>query len=426
MKLLLSAYACEPRKGSEREVGWQWATALARLNHEVWVLTRAKSRPAIEEELAKMPAIPNLHFFYYDLAPLGWLVRGSNSERLYYLLWQWGAYRFAKRVHARERFDQVHHVTMVGVRIPSFMGNLGIPFVFGPVAGGGRAPWRLRWGFGFRGWMMDALRDLHNISVKFDPLMRQTVRKAQRICVTDQQTLALLPARYQSKARIQFGIGWDPNSGRQAVAKPDQRNLSRKVFCVLYVGRFTYLKGGHLAMPAFANLLKAQVSARLTLVGKGPDESRWRKLAESLGIAEHIDWVPWMSRDKLSDLYGQHDVFFFPSLRDSGGQVVLEAMAHGLPVECLDLGGPGTIVNDSCGRVIETASRSRAQVVRCLSDALEELATDSRLSQQLSQGALRRVQDCDFANIVGRIWRETISVEARNTKQAPAFFNRPP
>ena len=111
-KILLSAYACEPGKGSEPGVGWHWALELARLGHEVWVLTRAKNRPAVEAELVKMPHKANLHFLYYDLpAWARWWKKGSRGIHLYYVLWQWGAYRLATQVHPRERFDIVHHIT---------------------------------------------------------------------------------------------------------------------------------------------------------------------------------------------------------------------------------------------------------------------------------------------------------------------------
>src|SRR3546814_13312282 len=66
-------------------------------------------------------------------------------------LWQWLAVGVARDLHRRERFDCVHHVTYAGLRIPSFMGRLGVRFVFGPVGGGESAPWRLRWGYSLGG-----------------------------------------------------------------------------------------------------------------------------------------------------------------------------------------------------------------------------------------------------------------------------------
>ena len=246
MKILLSAYACEPNKGSEPGVGWHWALEIARLGHEVWVLTRANNRAAIEAELTQPPGMEGLHFIYYDLpAWAGWWKKGSRGIRLYYLLWQWGAYRLAKRLHAVERFDRVHHSTFVSVRQPSFMGNLGIPFIFGPVAGGERAPWRLRAGYGLRGWLLDALRDLANVLVRIDPLVRRTFKHAERIYVTSEQTLSLLPRKYRRKASVQLAIGIDATEMSSSSDQLPSSCAHRGNFSLLYVGRLLYWKGMH-------------------------------------------------------------------------------------------------------------------------------------------------------------------------------------
>ena len=82
LKILLSAYACEPHKGSEAGVGWHWAVELSRLRHEVWVITRANNRTAIDAELAHNPH-PNLHFIYYDLPDWAksWKKRSTHNSK---------------------------------------------------------------------------------------------------------------------------------------------------------------------------------------------------------------------------------------------------------------------------------------------------------------------------------------------------------
>jgi glycosyltransferase involved in cell wall biosynthesis len=160
----------------------------------------------------------------------------------------------------------------------------------------------------------------------------------------------------------------------------------------------------HLGLPAFARLLKAVPDVRLTLVGKGPDETRWRRLADTLGISEHIEWVQWVDRNELPALYGAHDIFLFPSLHDSGGMVVLEAMAHGLPVVCFDLGGPGVMVDDSCGRVVATKGKSETDVVNELAEALIGLVTNSSVWSQLHNRALNRTKYFSWKNLVCRMY----------------------
>ena len=97
MKVLISAYSCEPGKGSEREVGWSVIREAAK-RHQVWVLTRPdESKEAIEAELARHP-ITNLTFVYFTLPfwqdSLRW--GQSGAMQIHYYLWQIQAYFIAR------------------------------------------------------------------------------------------------------------------------------------------------------------------------------------------------------------------------------------------------------------------------------------------------------------------------------------------
>lgn len=388
MKILLSAYACEPDAGSEPGIGWHWAKELTRLGHEVWVVTSARHRPAIEAELSVRPR-SNPRFRYYTLP--AWPVTGSGEFRgmhLHYLIWQWRASRMARRLHREIGFDRVHHITFGAIRQPSFMGNMGVPFVFGPVGGGERAPWRLRRGTGWRGLAWDAVRDISNFLVRVDPFMRRTFRQAEAIYVTTHESRAVVPRRWRANTQVRPAIGID---GPLMDFVPPVRRAGGGLR-VLYVGRFLYWKGMHLGLRAFKQLREQFPGATLTLVGGGAEEKRWRRIGGALGIDGAIAWLPWATREKLAGIYARHDVLLFPSLHDSGGIAVLEAMAHGLPVVCLDLGGPAVTVDDTGGRVIRTKGKTRSQVERGLAEAMVALQEDPALLERLSRGAQRRSQ----------------------------------
>jgi len=143
VRVLLSAYACEPGKGSEQEVGWQRALHMQAHADEVWVLTRGNNKTVIEAD--SLSYAPGLHFIYYDLPAWALSIKKQSWFRpFYFIFWQWGAYRLAARHHRNKPFDAVYHVTIASMRFGSFMGRLGIPFVIGPIAGGEAAPSRLR------------------------------------------------------------------------------------------------------------------------------------------------------------------------------------------------------------------------------------------------------------------------------------------
>lgn len=124
MKILLSAYACEPNKGSEPAVGWNWTRSLIDQGHAVHLITRSNNRPSIEafQAIEKLP----LEISYYDLPQWNRLWKfWPGGIYLYYLLWQMGAFSLAKKLHAAKSFDRVQHSTFASFRQPSFMGGLG-------------------------------------------------------------------------------------------------------------------------------------------------------------------------------------------------------------------------------------------------------------------------------------------------------------
>jgi len=402
-RLLLSAYACEPDKGSEPAVGWNWAVQLSRRGYEVWVITRSNNQAAIEAALPGLPEAAKLHFVYYDLPERfqRWKKRwlGINA---YYALWQRGAAKKAAALHAEVGFDLVHHVTFVGLRQASHMWRLGIPFILGPVAGGERAPFALRRHFSLKAWLADLIRDCANFLVRVNPSVLGSLAAAEQILVTSEQTKVLIPHRYQGKTHVQLAIGL---SEEEVASFSGLRRyeVANDVLRILYVGRFIDLKGMGLGIPAFARLAQACPSAELTLVGTGPASTKWEQLAKTFGVGHQVRWIDWVSRDEMANMYSNYDVLFFPSLRDSGGMVVLEAMACGLPVVCLDIGGPGVMVDASCGIVVATSRRSEDEIVAALAAALEAMA-DPVSRRRLSAGARKRVQNFLWASLVATVY----------------------
>jgi glycosyltransferase involved in cell wall biosynthesis len=403
IKILMSAYACEPGKGSEPGVGWRWAIETAALNHEVWVITRTNNKAGITSGISQHGKPKNLHFIYYDLpAWAKWWKRGRRGIHLYYLLWQLGAYQCARKLHAAQQFDAVHHITFGVTRHPSFMGRLGIPFIVGPLGGGERAPVSLRKYYSLAGRFKDTVRDIVNTVSKFDPWVRQMYTQASAILLKTPQSLDWLPAKYQHKASCMLEIGVDQRD--ILITEKCALTSRQQALHVLYVGRFIYWKGMDLGLRAIAKTRAAGIPVRITMIGQGPAQKDWQQLISQLKLADSVTWVPWMKQQDLLATYQTFDVLLFPSMHDSSGNVALEAMASGLPVVCLDLGGPAQIVNDSCGRVVPVKALNADQVIEGLSTALTEIAKNPAISNNLRTGALARVRTFSWQNVVGQIW----------------------
>jgi len=408
LRVLLSAYACEPHKGSEPGVGWEWATRLARAGHQVCVLTRANNRAVIDHALAADP-ISGLRFVYYDLPRWAYAwKRGGRGVRLYYTLWQWGAYRVARELCRREHFDVAHHITFGVFRHPSFMAFLGLPFVFGPVGGGECAPRPLRRSYPAYGYLADLARDLANWYARVDPLMHAVYRRTALTLCKTRQTLQCIPSRYRGRCRVGLEIG---TAGHGAQSPPPPKPHPDGGLRVLYVGRLVYWKGMHLGLAAFAQLLAVQPEARLTVIGSGPEQARLRELARRSGISHAITWLAWMKRAAVMRAYRRHDVLLFPSLHDSSGNAVLEALSFGLPVVCLDCGGPALLVDATCG--FRAPTGEPAQAVAGLARALVTLAQDRALAQRMARAAWRRAKrDFSWERQVARmdgVYRDAIA-----------------
>ena len=418
MKVLLSAFSCAPNQGSEPGLGWGWAVEVARLGHDVLVLTSSERQEAIEAELASGRLPPTLRFEYFLPAWLARLQRKglalgyeSLTWHTVHLLWQLLVYGHVRRRLADRRFDLVHHITFSGIRHPTLLGRLGFPLVLGPLGGGERAPLALRRSLGWRGWLLEAVRDVHTFLIRFDPITRRACRDAEVIYVKTEQTRTALPGRFRDKTVVQMEIGTkDVAMPARPIREPGGP------LRLLYAGRFLYWKGMHLGLRALAELRARGVDAHLTMLGGGPDEQSWRALADQLGLGPAVRWVARIEHSRMAEMYGSHDVVLFPSLHDSSGNVVLEALFHGLPVVCLDLGGPAVIATESCGRIVATAGRSESEVVTGLADALEELARSEPLLDELSRGAQIRAEIFRWPTLVRRVYDDIARRLRRGTE----------
>jgi glycosyltransferase involved in cell wall biosynthesis len=385
MRILLSAYACEPGRGSEPGVGWNWVKQLARLE-EVWVITRANNREPIEKALASDP-LPNLHCIYYDVPRWArFWKKKSRGLRLYYYLWQFAAWRHARKLHRERPFDVVHHVTFVKYWMPSFMALLDAPFVWGPVGGAESAPRRFWWSFSFRGKVYEVARDIARKVGQLDPFVRMTARRAAYTMTTTLETEAAVKAIGARQTAV-FGESGMSDEEIERLGKLHGRREG--AFRLLSVGNLLHLKAFDLSLRAFARFAEKHPGAQYWLLGDGPERNKLEWLARELGVAKQVNFLGAVPRSVVLEKLADCDAMVHPTLHDSGGWVCLEAMAAGLPVVCLDLGGPRVQVTKETGIKIPAVSPSQA--VREMAEAFEKLAGDPALREQLGAAGRRRV-----------------------------------
>jgi glycosyltransferase involved in cell wall biosynthesis len=377
----MSAYACEPNRGSEPGVGWHWAVQAAR-EHEVWVLTWTKFREPIERYVARYN-LPHLRFVYFDLPR--WARLLAVSERLHYMLWQALVWPLARRLYRHERFDVVHHLTFNSVEMPGFLWTLGAPFVWGPV-GGGQTPASALRDYFRSIWPVEVARNLRKRLLGFNPLVRLVARRSAAILVSNQDTRRLLELMATAPLLNETEIAVDlpPISSRRS--DPEDGVLN-----IVWAGRLIARKGPLLALDVAAELKRRGVLFRLRMAGDGPWECLVDREISKRGLTGEVSRAGLLGHAAMASFYADGDVFLFSSLQDTNGSVVLEAMSYGLPVVALDQHGAASLLTDECG--VKIPVHSKSQVVRDMAGALEDLAREPGRRRNLGAAARRRVAE---------------------------------
>lgn len=385
LKVLISAYACEPGRGSEPAVGWNIAAEAAR-RHDVWVLTCPHHREPIEAECASRP-MPSLRVVYCDLPGIlrGWTPDDWNIQ-LHYYLWQLAVLPVARRLHDEVHFDVAHHATLVKYWQPTLLSRLDIPLLLGPVAGADGSPPAFRRDLPWKGRVYERLRNAAVWCGERDPLVRDAIRRSALALAATERTATRLRARGARDVQVVGAIGLGAEDRRRLGELGDPpAGAIRFLSC----GRLIHWKAFHLGLRAFAAARLRQ--AEYWIVGDGPARRELERLADTLGIAGQVRFFGALARSNALDKLAGCHVLVHPSLHDSGSYVCLEAMAARRPVICLDLAGPAQIVSDDCG--VKVRARDPDDAVQGIAAAMTTLAGDLVLRARMGLAAERRVAD---------------------------------
>ena len=391
LRVLVSAYACEPDKGSEPGVGWNWVKQIAVYN-DVWLLTRNNNSQSIEREL-ETGRYKNIHPVYVD--PPRYLTfwkRQQRGVRAYYYIWQFAAWREARRLHRNLHFDIGHHVSFVNDWIWTFFALMPIPYVWGPIGSHPKSPAQLLPSSASR--RMDFLRYAFQTFMRVaDPLYWLSAWRASRIVVINGQLADNIPLRWLGRSKFVV----EPAIGIDEMELPEH-SPSTTIRTYLFVGRLEPVKSPHLALQAFGRLCKdTDVDIRFTMVGEGSEKRRLEQIARDLGVESRVEFIDWLARSEVLRYFRDADVFLFPSM-EGGGMVVLEAMMLGLPVVCLNYGGPGEMVDSGSGCKVEVGDADT--VITELASCMRQLLDPEKVRQS---GAVARK----------RPWRPTHGPEKR-------------
>lgn len=430
LRVLACAYACLLEEGmrfvgGEAVLGWNLVRQLGRF-HDVWVLTSASNRPGIEAELQREPQ-PSLTFVYVSLPR--WLrpfLTFLGGIQFYAYLWQIQAYFVARKLHAQVKFDAFHHLTYANDWMASYIGALlPVPYLRGPGGGAHRTPKPFLQEYPFRARVWERFRAFGQWVLRRDPFYVRGQRRAKVLLLCNREAIEAVPPRLRSKVQLfpvngisaedlQIFGGANGNTSAVHTSSQDGQKPSRASFQVFSAGKLLGLKGYSLAVRAFALFAERHPDAQFTIAGDGPERPRLEGLVRSLGVERQIHLAQWMPRQEVLGLMRKCDTFLFPSLRDGGGAVVVEAMAAGRPVICMDLAGPGMHVTEECG--IKIPVPSPAETIELMSQALERLYQNRELGVKMGQAGRARAEQIYRWDHLGerllKIYEEALGGEA--------------
>lgn len=409
MRILLSAYACAPNRGSEPGYGWRCAEHLATRGHDVTVLTRRDWRASIETYMADRP-LGGPRVVYLDVSLPRRLVPYDSGQ--HYTAWQFVALRAARRLHTAQPFDVVHHVTWGSVHLGSMLWRLPPPFVYGPV-GGGQTPRREFAEIFGRAWPKELVRTAGTQVLRWWPPARGAAAGARIAVAANSETARVL----RRLGADEVDLACDSALPERALASGPAGNPGSDpgVLEVLWVGRLLPRKAPLLAVRAIA---AAPHGIRMSILGEGPEDDRVRAEVARLGLGDRVrleGLLPWADVQRR---YRQADVLLFTSLRDSFGGQLLEAMAAGLPLVVLDHQGAHDHVPGDAA--IKVPAHNPAQVVQGLAKALTALSEDPSRRHEMGAAALTAARELTWETTVAR-WED---IYMRSVHPAPGIARR--
>lgn len=381
-KIFLVAYACEPNSSSEPGVGWNFSNEIAK-EFDPIIITRANNKDEIETQ-----DLGNKEFLYYDLPKffLFFKNRIPLGTQLYYFFWQWGAYWELRKYlkNSKLKIQLLHHLNfgISWMAPPVFL--VPLPFVWGPIGGGETIPWIFLKKMHIKAIVQESIyfciNSLNKVSItsfftkkRTNALLFRTALAKEKL---DHKNIPLVETISETASNFRIVL--------------PEKHISDALH-VICVGRMTYWKDYISAVQGFNEFLLNGGTGTLEFFGVGPEMSKIETFIVNNNLTGHVFIRGKVSNDIIKNKLKDTHIFLHPSFRDGGSWSIMEAMAYGLPVICLNTSGPKDMVTENCGILVDMVSPK--QVSHDIGLALSKLFKDKESYQRLSRNAALRIKN---------------------------------
>ena len=394
-KILVSAYGCEPFRGSEAGVGWNWILQMARFN-ELFVIARENDKDKIEQNLPE-EIRDNVHFYYYDTCKL--LMKIKKKEKglyLYYWMWQIGIISLISQLIKEYKPDYTMHLTFGSLWMPTFFPFFKTPFIWGPVGGGDGVPKQMLKILPLKQRIVQSLRYGLIATSWLNPMVTIPSKKASLILCRTENNCKAIPKKYRKKCKVILETAMEDEVFANC-KKYDSPN--NDITEILITGRLVPFKNTMMAIECVHALSAKYPNIHMTVIGKGPEKHRLLDYIQNNKLETVIEIIPEMNREQLLMRLCDADIYAFPSLREGGSWALMEAMSVGLPVVCLNWTGMKTITDAESAIRIEPSDYENTKSE--FTTGIEKLLLDFELRQSIGCAARNRMLKMFNWNHVG-------------------------
>ena len=385
-RILISAYGCEPFRGSEAGVGWNWVLQMAK-NNELHIITRKNDREKIEKNIPE-ELKDNLNFYYYDTCKLLQKVKKKEKRLyIYYFFWQIGIIKIIKKLKKKIKFDYSMHLTFGSLWMPTFLPFFDIPFIWGPIGGGDGVPKAYIKNFPLKQKIIQRLRYVLIGTSFMNPLVAVPSKKAVAILCRTENNVMAIPKKYRNKAHVVLETAME----KDVFQNEKDYTLENDNVELIVSGRLVPFKNVTAAIDIVNLLTKKYDNIHMTIIGRGPERESIEEKIEKYNLSEHITMIKELPRQEVLEHLTKADIYLFPSLREGGSWALMEGMAIGLPVVCLDWTGMKVITDEESAFRVKPSNYKKT--VEEMTDAVSKLVEDKNLRRQMGLAARKRIAE---------------------------------